>query len=668
MIETDQPFRDRDIRHTNLFREAIELHDLLRHGGSGKINDAAELAVSPDGRSVLFTGSLTNGKTGAQETRICEVDLGGGDVRILTNGAGDDRCARYSPDGRSIAFLSDRGSSGNFQLYLFDRESGQEQPCAEADGWVEYLEWSPDGRQILLGVAAHGADRAAANGAIASAAVQGELPDWMPDIASSDDACGWRSIWMYSVEDERLSPASPSGLNVWEARWCGSDQVALIGSRDPTEGAWFSSRLCLLGLETGRVEEIYAPQDQVGALACSPSGRFVAFAEAICSDRDILAGTLLLWDRQALTVIRPDTEAIDVSHLQWIGEDKLLLAGHRGLTSVVALHDVSRDRLKTIWSSDAISSVGFHFRVGAIGGEGDCALIGQGFDRAPEISVIQGGVYQPVITLDPQYRALFNGIAEAEVVEWTGRDGLQLHGWLLRPTREGPYPLVMNIHGGPVWNAHPTWLGRFGISSLMLLRRGYAIFLPNPRGSSGFGRAFAAGVMGDMGGADADDLISGIEHLIAEKIADPERLGVTGVSYGGYMSCWLVTQTDIFAAAVPVAPITNHVTEYLLSNIPDFCSRFLIDRYDDPAGDYFRRSPLFHARRVKTPVMTIAGALDRCTPPEEAAQFHAALGLDGKTSVLVTYPKEGHGVKNWPASCDYAARVVNWFGKYMPGS
>jgi len=200
----------------------------------------------------------------------------------------------------------------------------------------------------------------------------------------------------------------------------------------------------------------------------------------------------------------------------------------------------------------------------------------------------------------------------------------------------------------------------------MLIKRGYALFFPNSRGSSGRGRDFVGRILGDMGGADSHDLLSGLDYLVERNIADASRLGVTGGSYGGFMTSWLITQDARFAAAVSVAPITNFVTEQLVSNISHFVTLFLGDTYTNPTGKYFHRSPVMHAHKVKTPTLNICGALDRCTPAEEAAQFHNALLQNGARSLLVTYPEEGHGVRQLPAAIDYAARLVGWFEEYMP--
>jgi dipeptidyl aminopeptidase/acylaminoacyl peptidase len=167
-----------------------------------------------------------------------------------------------------------------------------------------------------------------------------------------------------------------------------------------------------------------------------------------------------------------------------------------------------------------------------------------------------------------------------------------------------------------------------------------------------------------MGGADTHDYLSGVDHLVRTGVADPGNLFVTGGSYGGFMSSWLVTQDTRFAAAVPVAPVTNWFSEHLVCHIPYFCTLFLKDELTNPSGKYFSRSPALQARNVKTPTLSIAGALDRNTPPTQAVEFHHALLENGVESVLAIYPCEGHGVRAYPAIIDFSARVVDWFERH----
>lgn len=657
----------KDIRDTALYREIQALYQSLRQPITGQISDAAEVHVSPDGKHAVFAGTRMDTLEGVPPTRICQLDLASGDTRVLTFGPHTDRLPKYSPDGRQIAFLSDRHKAGDFQLYLLDPISGAARPIPVVEGWVEYLHWSPDGRRILLGVAGHGADVAGGHGAVTSKQAVEEVPSWMPTVETGDESYRWRRAWTYELATDRVHQVSRDDSNIWEAAWCSNDALAAVVSPGPGEGLWYSARLHIIEIETGNYREVYKPRDQLGWPAASPSGKHVAIVEAICSDRWFVAGDLRLIDISSGNIHPVDTSGVDITFTEWRSDGQLLVAGHRGFETVVGLCDAVSRLFTEVWSSRDLSTGGFFATVSGCNESGDCVLVGESFVRAPEIAVIRRGEYSCVRSFDLGYTDQAKAIEAIECVSWQAPDGLEIQGWLLRPTGKGPHPLVMNVHGGPVWHWHPRWLGR-AASVLMLVKQGYAVFLPNPRGSSGRGQAFVRHVVGDMGGADTYDYLSGLDHLVKQGIADPKRLGVTGGSYGGFMTAWLITQDSRFAAAVAVAPITNHVTGYLISNIPHFVALFLADTYINPGGKYFQRSPVMYAHQVKTPTLNICGALDRCTPPEEAVQFHNALVQNGVKSVLVTYPEEGHGVRKLPAAIDYAARTVAWFQEHMPAN
>jgi len=655
----------KDMRGTSLFLEAQELFEALRQPGTGQVSDASEVSCAPDGKLVVFCGTLVDKLEGALPTRICRTDLVTGDTRVLTFGPNMDRSPKFSPNGGQVAFLSDRHKPGDSQLYLLDPISGAVRSTPRVDGWVEYLHWSPDGERILLGVAGYGADVSGGQGAVTSEQMPDDSPSWAPAVDEGDEQHRWRRAWIYTVSSDAVTRVEFEHKNLWEATWCGGRAIAAVSSEGPGEGLWYSARLFIGNLDETCVRELHKPQAQLGWPAGSPTGKYVAIVEAPCSDRWIVAGALLLIESATGLARRIDTHGVDVSYTEWRSDYQLLLAGYRGFESVVGLCDTRSETYTEVWRSDAVTGGGRYVRVAGFGEGGDCVMIGEGFTRAPEIGVIRGGSYESVRSFDLGYSQLLKRLAAVEGLTWEAQDGLEIQGWLLRPQGEGPHPLIMNIHGGPVGLWRPFWLGRTNVFTLMLLSRGYAVFLPNPRGSAGRGEDFVRPVYGDMGGADARDLLSGLDMLVRRGVADPKRLGVTGGSYGGFMTSWLITQDNRFAAAVAVAPHTNQVTEHLLSNIPHFMTLFLQDRFDNPHGRYFHRSPVMHAHKAMTPTLNICGALDRCTPPEEAMQFHNALRENGVQSVLVTYPEEGHGVARFPALIDYTARVVAWFEQYL---
>ena len=656
---------DRDIRSTPLYREALELHTQARRPGSGEISDASDLQAAPDGQSVLFAGSIVAALAGSPETRICQLEVLTGQLRILTAGPGTERCPRCSPDGRWIAFLSDRHAPGDFQLHLLNVSTRRVERAGSVDGWVEYLQWSPDGRHILLGVAAHGAEVSSGQGAIRSASRTPDSPSWMPSVETARDGHLWRRLWVFNLAEGRAEPLSPPALNVWDARWVGSEALALVTSSDPGEGAWFSARLSMFRLGARSCAEIHAPSAQLGALAGAASGRYLAFVESTASDRGIVAGDVIVVDLHSGHRRLVQTAAVDVAHLEWQTDRSLLVAGHRVFETVVGIYDPQSGLYREIWCSAEVAGSGTYVSVSSIGQGGDCALIAEGYQRSPEIGVIQDGRYRTIRSFDLGDRELTQVSGSVAQVRWEAADGWEMSGWLLRPHAPPPHPLILHIHGGPVWHWRPQWFCRSRAHVPMLGKRGYAHFFPNPRGSVGFGREFIAGVVGDMGGADAADLLSGLDYLVQTGVAHGGRLGVTGVSYGGFMSSWLVTRTDRFRAAVPVSPVNNFVTEHLTSNSPHWVPMFLQDTYTNASGRYFERSPIMHAHKTRTPTLNVCGSLDRAAPPEEALQFHNAQLQNATRSVLLTYPEEGHGIRHYPAMIDFAARVVSWFEEHV---
>ncbi|GCD93698.1 alpha/beta hydrolase family protein [Embleya hyalina] len=650
------------------FAVAEEYFRSLYEPAFGAVSRAEDPHVRPDGGAVAFTGTVFTELVGTGTTRVCLAEAG--EVRILTEGAGNQRAARFSPDGTRLAHLSDAHREGDFQPEISDPADGTRLGWARVPGIVEYLSWSPDGGRLLLGVAGYGADLAGGQGSGTVAKAADRAPDWAPEVQANSPEEGGRSLW---IAEPAAAPGewsvrrvSAPGTNVWSACWAGPDALAGVASGTPGEESWYVADLRLIAAADGSERVLHTGDRQFGPSAASPSGRTVAVIEAICSDRQVEAGDILLVSTRPDAdgaVSRVDTGGVDVTSIGWIDEDRLGWVGLRGLDTVVGEYRRDTGKSVELWCGE--ETFGGRYPELSFSAHGH-AGVRHGYLRFPELVLLERDFIRTVADLShPGAARLVARAGTAEAVTWTAPDGLEIQGILCRPAGPGPYPLVVNVHGGPVWAFRNSWSMGLAYTPL-LVARGYAVLHPNPRGSSGRGQPFAEAVFGDMGGADTHDFRSGIDALVARGIADPDRIGVMGGSYGGFMSAWLITQDpDRFAAAAPTAPVTDWISQHHTSNIPFFDRLFLADEPLAYTGRYVDRSPLRFAARVRTPTLITAGELDRCTPPGQAREFHRALIEAGVRATLVVYPKEGHGVRAFPALIDHCARVLGWFDAYM---
>jgi len=331
---------------------------------------------------------------------------------------------------------------------------------------------------------------------------------------------------------------------------------------------------------------------------------------------------------------------------------------------VAGVYDHATGKAQETWS--ATQTCGDRYPQGRFLADGSAAIVLHGYTRYPELAFVRDGGTATVASLrHPGADYLSSVAGTVEAVRWQAPDGQEIEGLLCVPDRPGPHPLIVQVHGGPVWAYRDRWSMGYVYTPLMV-SRGYAVLHPNPRGSGGRGQDFARAVLGDMGGADTYDYLAGIDAMVERGIADPARIGVTGGSYGGFMSAWLITQDQRFAAGVPMAPSTNWYSQHHTSNIPHFDALFLADDPRGRSGKFLDRSPLMFADQVTTPTLQTTGALDRCTPPGQAVEFHNALRERGVESALAIYPGEGHGVRNFPALIDQCTRIVGWFERFMP--
>jgi len=661
----------KDLRESPDYAAVAEHFRRLHEPAFGRPHHVTDLVTTTDASRIVVTGSVYDELDGLPRTALYEVRDGA--LRALTSGGGSAKAARLAPDRSTLAFLSDRAKAEVFQLYLLaDGQLGEARPAPAVPGTVEYLAWSPDGTRILLGAAGLGAEMADAQGSGTVGSGESGLPSWYPEVETGTPEDAWRSLWVYTLASGELAKVSPDGLNVWEAAWSGSGHVLAITSEQPTEDDWYSAVLSRLDIATGELTELLRSDVQLGLPAGTSDGRRAAVVEAVCSDRWIVAGDLILLDLVAGARCAVDTAGADVTAVQWIDRARLGYIGQRHLDSVAGIADAGEGLLpETITARElavsAQSWASWFYPAGAFTSDGQVVVVRDDYDLPQQIAIVGTGTDQVLASLAHAGTDYLRSVAGAAAnVSWSAPDGTVIEGVLCTPPGAGPFPLVLHVHGGPIGAYQRSWTMRDHAVPL-LVSRGYAVLLPNPRGSSGRGQEFAAAVVGDMGGADTHDYLSGIDAMIERGIADPARIGTMGVSYGGFMSAWLVTQDQRFKAAVAGSPVTDWYSFTFTTNIPRWGLWFLDNADPEESGNQVHtRSPVMHASRARTPTLLTAGAKDRCTPAGQSREFYQALISHGIDSELVIYPGEGHGVSRFPAVTDYLTRLVTWFERYMP--
>jgi dipeptidyl aminopeptidase/acylaminoacyl peptidase len=616
-----------------------------------------ELAVAPNGSGLLFTLCPTVTDTGSFLTSDLWM-FRDDQPEQITTGAWSDQRAVWSSDGSRLAFLSDRLTAGHALPYTM--VLGEEPELAATfEGSAESVAWSTDGSRMLVQVAdpgCYGLDWSAR-------AVTGARPA-DPDVRRPGDAL--RRLFLIDLASGDVREVGARGHAIWEVDWDGGATIVAIASEDPPGGSgWYRSKVVRLDLDARTAELLYRPTWQLEGLALSPDGRHAAVAEGYSSDPGLLSGSLKVVDLEGGPTTDPWPDLQTVGFVEWCDEGSLWYASAQG-TGTACGRIWLDGRREERWRGDAFIGDEVTKPKCTLGDGGAVVwTTHQAHGRPPELARLDtAGEWTRVTSFN---EAIVEGVAFPDVrtIRWASTDGLEIEGRLMTPHgAEGPLPLLALVHGGPTWYWGPSFSDSEP-NAVLLADAGYACLLPNPRGSIGRGHAFAQGVIGDPGGLDFADIMTGIDHCIAEGIADPDRLGISGLSYGGFMAGWAVTQTDRFGAAVAMSVVSNYVSFHLTSEVWYYDEMILDGEWNDPAGLYPERSPVTHALRCTTPTLVLQGAEDRCTPRGQGEELYTALAASGSEVELVVYPREGHVCIERAHALDAIARTQEWFDRHI---
>jgi dipeptidyl aminopeptidase/acylaminoacyl peptidase len=618
-----------------------------------------DLQLSRDGERVAFAvvdRETTEG--GLLRSSVWEGSVRG-PLREVTCGPGTDLMPRFSPDGGRLAFASDRDHPGWVTAFILEAD-GEAKAVGSVSGAVEEIRWHHALNEIVVLSADLGSTSESLSRLDASASGPSD-----PEVRRPAEA--WRRLFRVDVESGGTIEVSPDGLTVWEFSLHRDHAVALL-SEDPGDGGWYDAWIGLVDLRTGAVERLYASEQQLACPRLSPDGGTVAWTENVCSDRGNVMGALTVLDLDSGET-RVLARSADVAKLEWLEDGRLRVCGPRGLETYCGVVDPATGELR---QADCGKARLGQLHLPDVTGDPTgrvIAAVREAPGRPPEVSLFEtanrNSGWREISSLNQHLKSL--PVPDMREVHWTS-DGLDIEGILIVPSDgEPPYPMVVNVHGGPTalweWSFSPG----YAHSGLLFAESGFAVLLPNPRGSNGRGREFASANIGDLGGGDCRDILAGVDACVDMGLADGERVGLWGISYGGFMAAWMAATTTRFAAIVPVASHTNWLSFHNTTNIPSFDQLFVGPDPYDPAGGHFHRSPVVHARSARTPTLFLHGAVDRICPVSQAEEMYRALAEAGCETELVIYPREGH-CDMW-AEPDHALdgwkRLKGWMERFL---
>jgi dipeptidyl aminopeptidase/acylaminoacyl peptidase len=602
-----------------------------------------DLQLSPDGRLLAMVVSEP-AKPAGQRRNIWLYEFSTHSLKPFTSSVKADTHPRWSPDGRTLAFLSNR--EGENQIYLIAGDGGEARPLTESKTGISGFEWAPNGKRIALET-------------IAPKSEEEEKKEKEKDDARIVGKPEERTLFQtIDVESKELKTLLKGAWRISEFVWTPDSKSLVITATDNPKEDLFSEKIYRVDAADGKMTLVAAPVGPFSDLAVSPDGKTLAYIGSRGDGpdpHDIVVQPLAGGEIRNLTAKSIDRP---INTIVWEDAAKILASAQTGFGR--ALYSVTLDG-KTERSGLTPSLAFGSWAKGKSG----LAYVAESATEAPELWVAApDGRAEKISHFNKDWDVV--KLIKPEIVRFPSFDKKPIEAALYRPASASPAaakpPAVILVHGGPTG----AWTDRFDAWAQLLAEHGFVVLSPNVRGSTGYGHDFMVVNRYDWGGGDFKDVMAGADWLVKGGIADPDRIGIGGWSYGGYMAAWAVTQTTRFKASVSGAPMTDLAFEYGSEspgiNIGDTWA--LGSPYEN-LKLFLDRSPMTFVKNVKTPTLLLCGENDLTDPVGQCYQFHRGLLRYGVETEFVVYPREGHGPREEKHRLDVLNRMVGWFEKYL---
>ncbi len=618
-----------------------------------KVAVIAAPRTSPDGTRVAYAVTETKmekDKEWKNLTQVWVIPTAGGNPRQYTRGDKSASAPEWSPDGSLLAFLSDREKDGERQVWIIRADGGEAWAVTAHKGGVSGFRFSPDGKQLLLSAT----DQPAKD--------EDDRKKVKDDTIVIDHDIKMTHLWLWNIEKKDEKRLTDGNFTVSDPQWS-PDGTRITYTTRPTpkadDGSF--SEVWILSVAGGQKKKLEERSGSSDTARWSPDGKWIAYTgspdngggvsntylylipsmggtpKQLTTKFDLSVGTPV-WSRDGGTIYFSTNvrEAIEVYSAEVATGSVKQLSRRGGSTGIT---EISRD--------------------GKIVGTSSSAK------QPTELYTANADFTGYKALTDHNSWLRDYALGDTEIVKWKSKDGTEVEGLLTRPSgyeAGKKVPLLLNPHGGPTGASLDNFYG----TAQVLAANGFAVLQPNFRGSTGKGLAFAQANKNTWGKGDYEDCMTGVDALISSGVADPDRLGAFGWSYGGYMTFWILTQTDRFKAVSPGAGLSNIYSMYSQNDIQRYLRWFYSDKSPWDAQElYWDRSPMKYVRNVKTPTMIMHGQVDTRVPIAQAQEFYMALKEMNVPVEFVVYPRENHGFTEPRHQMDRVRRYVKFFAKYL---
>lgn len=613
-----------------------------------------EVQISTDGENMCYTETESSRIKGEGRARssIWIQGVKEGLTYCISSGFTTAVSPKWSPDSKRLGFIGQEKPGSATQLYIFHIGSGRLLQATQVEGEIEQFEWSGDSNKIFL--------------------LLREKSKTESDPEIYEHGVGFSNLYVLELGSGSIEQIS-NGYQVWDfAVSPDFKSVAAVTSHEPHEWAWHVARLTLVnvGDKTTRTLLNPAPR-QIGALRWSPDGKEIFYISSIISDRGLIGGDLFRIPLSSKsTPSRVAGDSLGTVHsYDFMDKEHLVILSINMAQAIFSSLELGQNRENAVLFGkyDFWVDPWYQPRFSLNLSKKMLAVVRE--DPVNQQEIWTGKISKNSIEwkqetrLNVKQKDLLKGTCQ--LVEWKSFDGEMIQGFLHSPSDSKDItPLIVNIHGGPSL----SYGFRFDSHTKFFLSRGFSVFLPNPRGSTGRGTRFSEMNRGNIDGKDFQDILAGIDYLVRNHRADPSNLFVMGASYGGYMVAWAITHSNIFNAAIMNYGISNlmscHGSEW-----NTYWDEFVfdIDPYKEPEK-YHRKSPINYAKDIKTPTLIMHGKEDPCVPVTQGIELFRALKELKIETELVIYPREKHGWNEKDHITDALERQIRWFSEHLKTS